>query len=216
METDAPQPRVRGRPKDLGKRAAILDAARLLFLERGVDGVALDAVIAASGVSKATFYANFADRAALVEALIRTESDRIVPEHGAFADGGDLIEDLTAFGVRLMNLLTHADMMSFERLIITASRVHADAPRRFFDAGPGRSRQALAKRLALAVDHGELVIDDPVLAAEDLVGLWQGMMRVELAVGLRPTPTPAMMRARVDRGVRLFMRLYGASETGRK
>ena len=146
----------------------------------------LDAVIAASGVSKATFYANFADRAALVEALIRTESDRIVPEHGAFADGGDLIEDLTAFGVRLMNLLTHADMMSFERLIITASRVHADAPRRFFDAGPGRSRQALAKRLALAVDHGELVIDDPVLAAEDLVGLWQGMMRVELAVGLRP------------------------------
>ena len=202
-------PRQRGRPKDPAKCDAVLDAARALFLERGVGGVSLDTVIAAAGVSKATFYANFADRAALVEAVILRQSEQIVPETGAFAEGGDLAEDLTAFGIRLLELLTHADIMGFERLIATASRIHADAPRRFFDAGPGRSRSALAARLARAVAAGELNIDDPVLAADDLVGLWQGMMRIELAVGLCPTPSPEAIRQRVDRGVRLFLRLYG-------
>jgi len=206
-------PRLRGRPKDPAKCAAILDSARALFLERGADGVSLDAVIAASGVSKATFYANFSDRAALVEAVIRQESDRIVPKAGAFPDDGDLAEGLTAFGVRLLELLTHADLLGFERLIATASRIHPDAPRQFFDAGPGRSRSALAARLARAAEAGELTIDDPVLAAEDLVGLWQGMMRIELAVGLCATPSSEAIRRRVDRGVGLFLRLYGTPQS---
>ena len=35
-----------GRPKDLGKRAAILDAAKALFVDQGYGGVSMDSIAA--------------------------------------------------------------------------------------------------------------------------------------------------------------------------
>ncbi|OLH27587.1 TetR/AcrR family transcriptional regulator, partial [Xanthomonas oryzae] len=40
-----------GRPKDLGKRAAILGAARAMFMELGYAGVSMDGIAARAGVS---------------------------------------------------------------------------------------------------------------------------------------------------------------------
>ncbi len=208
--------RTRGRPRDLGKREAILAAARELFLRHGADAVALDVVIRAANVSKATFYANFADRAALLEGVIRRESKRIVPETGAFPANGALADDLVAFGVRLLSFLTHADMVGFERLIASAARNAGDLGDRFFEAGPGRSRRALAERISRAMTAGDLEVDDPVLAAEDLVGLWQGMMRVEMTMGLKTSPTPEALRTRAERGVRLFVKLYAPKASNPK
>ncbi len=51
-----------GRPKDLGKRAAILEAAKVLFIEQGYTGVSMDAIAAQAGVSKLTVYSHFGDK----------------------------------------------------------------------------------------------------------------------------------------------------------
>ena len=48
----------RGRPRDLAKLEAILDAAYALFLERGVAATTMDAVAERACVSKMTVYAN--------------------------------------------------------------------------------------------------------------------------------------------------------------
>ena len=48
--------RRRGRPRSERSRRAILAAAEELFLERGLDGVAMDEVAERAGVSKATIY----------------------------------------------------------------------------------------------------------------------------------------------------------------
>ena len=40
-----------GRPKDLGKRAAILDVAKRLFTQHGFDGVSMDQIATEAGVS---------------------------------------------------------------------------------------------------------------------------------------------------------------------
>src|SRR5690606_27373214 len=53
--SDSQAPRAApGRPKDLAKRGAILDAARQLFLEHGFAGVSMDQIAARAGVSKLT------------------------------------------------------------------------------------------------------------------------------------------------------------------
>ena len=45
MSTGSPTPRpTPGRPKDLAKRTAILDAAMRLFSEQGFDGVSMDQI----------------------------------------------------------------------------------------------------------------------------------------------------------------------------
>ena len=45
-----------GRPKDLAKREAILEAAKCLFLRHGYAGSSMDAIAAHAGVSKLTVY----------------------------------------------------------------------------------------------------------------------------------------------------------------
>jgi TetR/AcrR family transcriptional repressor of mexJK operon len=40
-----------GRPKDLGKGAAILEAAKRMFTRHGFDGVSMDQIAAEAGVS---------------------------------------------------------------------------------------------------------------------------------------------------------------------
>src|SRR6478672_9090701 len=51
-----------GRPKDLEKGAAILEAAKRLFTTQGFDGTSMDQIAAAAGVSKLTVYSHFGDK----------------------------------------------------------------------------------------------------------------------------------------------------------
>jgi AcrR family transcriptional regulator len=73
----------------------VLDSAAQLFAERGIDGTSVDAIAAASKVSKATIYKHWADKEALcLEMLVHVHRlDEVPPE----ADSGDLKEDMVAF-----------------------------------------------------------------------------------------------------------------------
>jgi AcrR family transcriptional regulator len=83
--------------RGLSQRAhhKVLEAATNLFAERGIDATSVDAIAAASGVSKATVYKHWADKDALcLEVLVHVhELDEEPPE----LDSGDLREDLKAF-----------------------------------------------------------------------------------------------------------------------
>jgi AcrR family transcriptional regulator len=83
--------------RGLSQRAhhKVLEAATALFAERGIDATSVDAIAAASGVSKATVYKHWADKDALcLEVLVHVhELDEGPPE----LDSGDLREDLKEF-----------------------------------------------------------------------------------------------------------------------
>jgi AcrR family transcriptional regulator len=73
----------------------VLESATELFAERGIDGTSVDAIAAASGVSKATIYKHWADKDALCLEVMQFvhELDGGAPE----VDSGDLRADLIAF-----------------------------------------------------------------------------------------------------------------------
>lgn len=58
-------------------RQRIVEAAKTLFAERGVD-VSVEDIAAAAGVGIGTFYRRFPDRDSLVEAVFTTKLDRVV------------------------------------------------------------------------------------------------------------------------------------------
>ena len=58
-------------------RQRILDAAKTLFAERGVD-VSVEEIAAAAGVGIGTFYRRFPDRESLVEAVFATKMEQVV------------------------------------------------------------------------------------------------------------------------------------------
>lgn len=58
-----------------GARAALLAAARELFLTRGYDGSSVDAINARAGLSKGTFYHYFRSKSDLLDALVDELTD---------------------------------------------------------------------------------------------------------------------------------------------
>lgn len=68
---DSPHERLRQRKKSTVKAAAILTGAMQEFLANGYAATSMDRVAAAAGVSKATVYSHFQDKAGLFAALVQ-------------------------------------------------------------------------------------------------------------------------------------------------
>lgn len=82
------------RPRSARAHDAVLDAASRLFAERGIDSTSMDAIAAASGVSKATIYKHWPDKDALcLEVLSRIHGH---DEASSYRLTGDLRSDLLA------------------------------------------------------------------------------------------------------------------------
>jgi len=196
----------RGRPKDGAKRQAILDAARRLFLERGVE-VTTEEVVACAGVAKATLYANFADKNELIEAVIQRESAAIISD-GIVHEGLDFTERLELFGERYVRFGLHKDIAGWDRLIAHGARNDPTLPNRFFEAGPGRWHSLLMQLLESPDAKRELSIPDTSQAAADLSGLWLGLIGLQVRLGAAALLSPTDITRRVRHGIAVFRSHY--------
>ena len=157
-----------GRPKDMEKREAVLDAAIRLFAERGMEGVPVDAIAAAAGVSKVTIYAHFKDKPAILEAIVLRETERLGQRMAEISHSDSSLSDrLTQVGVGLVDMLSAPCHMALDRCLGVEAQRNPEIARRFFEAGPRRMRSLLAEMLDGAVDAREVRLDCTMTAAED-------------------------------------------------
>ena len=209
MNSPKAAPATKGRPRDPAKRQALLDAASSLFFAHGFDAVTMDQIVAAARVSRATLWSNFSDKAAIMEAVVARESERMISDNWVRDHpGGDITTDLASFGRALLHFLYDPAVLSFERLLISASRNFPDLTSRFYAAGPGRQFGILTELIRSAQESGQLDIEDIEQAASDLIGLWQGFRQVQTVYGEVPWPSAEELDARAVHGVQLFLRLY--------
>lgn len=208
-------PRPPGRPRDMDKGRAILDAGWTLFLERGVEATPIEAIAARAGVSKVTLYTHYPDKAALFRAAVEREMERIEAAQQFEASGGraDRVADqLRGFGLGIMTFLTSKPAIDFYSVVAGELRRHKDLARAFYDLGPGRTRQNLAGVIAAAIARGELTTVNPEHAAEELFGMWQGFTNFQMSLDIDIDAIRERMPERVERAVALFLRLYGRHE----
>lgn len=199
----------RGRPVDRQKDLAIVDAAKTLFLHQGFAKTTIEQVARAAGVSKVTIYARFGDKETLFEQVVLAKVGEI-EAHMALDPDDDrpLAERLTALGATLMRFLLSAELLLFDGILVTEVRRVPGLGKRFFGAGPGRKRAQLTAIIARAAERGELAVDDPMRAAEDLLSLWLGFIHVQMKFGILPALDPATIEEKAARGVRLFMKAH--------
>jgi AcrR family transcriptional regulator len=141
-------PRRRGRPP-AGGREAILAAALALLRERGIARVTAREVAALAGVSEASVFYHYKDRAGLLKAVFEHGLGPLkeIAERGGLL-GADLHEALTGFAGTLERFLDQA-------LPVIAAAQSEDALREVMaayltaqDLGPHRGVQALGDHLA--------------------------------------------------------------------
>lgn len=200
--------RTLGRPKDMEKRCAILDAALKLFSARGMDGVPVEALAAEASVSKVTVYANFKDKNAIMEALVQRSGqglEKLITE--ASQTEGDLRDKLINVGMALVDFVADPDRSAMGRCLSMEKDRNPALAQQFFDAGPGHLRDMLAGLLAEATNCGEMDLACSRTAAEDLLGLWLGFSVIEQRYLTGP-PDTDVLRERVRRGVDFFIRSH--------
>lgn len=202
--------RQRGRPQDNSKTVAILDSARSLFLTKGPN-VTLDEIATSSGVAKATLYAKFKDKKAIIEAVIRRESDlTITAEQFTRFSQMPISDALNEFGLQYLAFINNRDLLNWDRLIAALELQNSDLPKRFFDLGPGRGQSLLTKLIEQAIVSGQLSQCNPAQAADTLTGLWLGFVNLEIKLGVRAPLTKSEMKDRVTQGIKNFLIIQGA------
>jgi TetR/AcrR family transcriptional repressor of mexJK operon len=206
--THSPVAHRSGRPKDSAKREAVITAARGLFTSQPFDLVTMEEVAARAEVSKMTVYSHFHDKETLFETIVTATSDQMIGALSAPAHEGGLSERLIAVGKAFLGVILGSDICKMSHTLPGALRVNRDLADRFYAAGPGRVRAAIAAMIDAAAERGELAVDDAEFAADDLVSLWEGGMPARIAFGLAELSTPDEIRRRAERGTAVFLRAY--------
>lgn len=198
-----------GRPKDLGKRAAILEAAKQLFVREGFAGVSMDQIAAEAGVSKLTVYSHFGDKEALFGAAIRAKCEESLPDTLFQLElKGPLRAQLKAIAGGFFALISSEEALSTHRMMISPGNADDPLRRLFWEAGPQRTHTHFAAFLQARVAAGELEISDTQLAAEQFFALIKGELHARMLCGLCAKPQRGDVAAHVDACADLFLRAY--------
>lgn len=152
--------------------AEILAAALQLFSEKGFSAARMEDVARRAGVSKGVIYLYFADKTALLKALVQQAiggqinmAAQLIDQHqGAVAP---LIGQIIAmFATRLRD----TELANIIKLVISESRAHPDIGRFYLDNVIRVAMPHMERLIARGVATGEFRAVDPSLAVKCLMG----------------------------------------------
>jgi TetR/AcrR family transcriptional repressor of mexJK operon len=205
-----------GRPKDLVKRQAILDAAKNLFISNGYDGSSMDAIAAEAGVSKLTVYSHFTDKETLFCAAVKSKCEEQLPElFFELAANAPIENVLLTIGRSFNALINSRESVELHRLMVTQATQNPKLSQLFYEAGPQRLLNEMARLLSRAELTGKLRIDDPHCAADQFFSLVKGGANFCLLIGCGEPLQDAAAEQHVQNAVTMFLRAYRPNQAAR-
>ncbi len=197
------------------KHAAIIAGGREVFAREQYQRASIDAIATASRVSTRTIYKHFVDKAALFAAVVAESSADIAEEQLALIDHHlsdvssteELEPALAALATEwLRSEAPAAHTALVGQVHAEASRLGTDIVTTYWQAGPGRVIEGLAKILTRWSEAGLLNITHPERAAIQFAEL----------ISARPGPPSSPLAADeqrewIDDGVGVFIRAYNPS-----
>jgi len=191
------------------KRAAILDAAKELFVKQGFEGTSMDAIANKAGVSKLTVYSHYRDKETLFGEAVRSKCDTLMPEELFEADlKGPLRKQLLAIARAFFTLITSEDAIAIHRTIVANAASSPKLADRFWQAGPQRVQEGLETFLRVEVGAGKLDIADLHRAASQFFCLLKGECHARLEFGCGEPPTAREIDEHLNATVDFFLRAY--------
>lgn len=185
-------------------RQRLIQAAVEAFMEEGYRA-SIDRIAARAGVARQTVYNHFSSKEELFGEVANSAANTILVSLDS--DEGDIRERLLRFAAVLRHRVLGDEGLAMFRAI-SAEVPHFPAlGQMFFDKGPGQTAGRLAAYLARAMDEGSLRRDDPLFAAELLVGMLCGFEHIRRLFCVS-VPETAADATRVERIVDCFLRTY--------
>jgi AcrR family transcriptional regulator len=135
----------------------ILDAARRIFLERGLAGASVDEISRLARAGKPTIYARFPNKEALFTAVVMQSIAANIARFEAHTPIGATLEKrLESMAVNVLRWILVSDSIRLMRIAIAEASRFPDLASRVFGMGRERGGQAVARLLAEAAQSDEL------------------------------------------------------------
>jgi len=152
----------------------ILQAARRLFVERGLVGVNMDLIASEAGVARQTIYNRFDSKEAVFEAALTAHWESLGDALMAHLDTeGDPAVVLRQVADDVLRFIDDHDQIAMTRMVIAESRFMPKLAQDFYRLG----KAPLFKRFVAYLDQahkiGRLRIASPDLAAHQFLGMIQ-------------------------------------------
>jgi AcrR family transcriptional regulator len=187
------QPPVRKPRTDAQRnRERILEVAKEAFTQSG-SNASFDEIAKQAGVGPGTLYRHFPTREELIEAVYRTEVEKLAAAERTFA------ETMPPLGALRAWMLLFVDYIATKKIIAAALNSLVGGPSKVFEASYGQVWEAIRALVKRAVKSGDIRKDlDPIDLLRALIGVanvgtspdWQQSARrlVDILIaGARPT-----------------------------
>jgi TetR/AcrR family transcriptional repressor of mexJK operon len=205
----AARPTGPGRPKDMGKRAAILEAAKRMFTSQGFEGTSMDQIATEAGVSKLTVYSHFGDKETLFAAAVRAYCEQQLPDSLFQAEQGMPVrERLMAIAHAFYAMICSPEAVAGHRMLCAPQLAESSLPQMFWEAGPKRVQTEFAALLERRIATGELEIDDVPRAASQFFTLLKGDPHAQMVFGCGGSLCPPGIDEHLEASVDMFLRAY--------
>src|SRR5580704_11067269 len=146
-------------------RDRILEVAKLAFTRSGAN-TSLDDIASQAGVGPGTLYRHFPTREELLQAVYRSEMEKLVAAERKFAQSMPPLEALRAW------LLLFVEAIEAKQLIAPALSTLIGDPKKVFAASHDQIHEALSALVKRAIKSGDMRKDtDPMDLLRALVGV---------------------------------------------
>ncbi len=169
----------------------LLDAAERRFLAQGYHVTSVEQIAADAGATKRTIYAKFGDKAGLFAAVAKRIVDRRRTWLSGEFTGATVDERLTGFAMQMISLALAPDVLSLHRVILAEAYRFPKIVLLVDELRAHGVRRRLTEVIATEVAAGSLVVTDPALAADLLMGM---ILNAAVDVGLLGRGNSAAVR----------------------
>src|SRR6202047_5085768 len=130
-------------------RESILEAAKKAFTRSGANA-SLDDIAKEAGVGAGTLYRHFPTRDALIEAVYRTEVEKLATAERRFAAAMSPIEALRAW------MLLFVDYIATKQIIAPALNAYVGGPSKLYEGSRAQIQGAIDALVKRAIKNGDI------------------------------------------------------------
>jgi AcrR family transcriptional regulator len=195
-------------PAKLGHQARILDAASAAFLENGFEFTSTADIAKLARVSKRELYACFADKGAILAAVIARLQQEIQSQVNlSWSSSEDVRKVLTRAGTEILDFISSDRFGKLFRIVAAETFRDPVSAEKFYLLGPGVGRENTAAFLKRRMASGDLRKADPLRAADDFLDLVIGAQYLTAIVLGQNREVPPT-RKHVKHAVEMFLCYY--------
>ena len=198
-----------GRPKDLEKRAKILQAAKSIFLKMGYHATNMNQIAKEAGVTKLTVYNHFQDKGNLfICAIEESCEESIRTKQFELTADSDFKQALQLMCQRALSIIYLPEALKLDCLLFELAAEQSPLTQQFFDASHTRMCHVWCDFFEQAITLNFIQADDPLKQTELIVALMLGTRHHKVLLGLDSVPTTVEIEQMIEQAIELFLLKY--------